>query len=84
MKHLDLSKDLAKTRNPASWPFGFMLPMKRYINLKPNGSMDGMDFGRLFHSDDGRYRFVNDADKTEQLGGDELLLKLNQEGWMVD
>jgi hypothetical protein len=82
-----LERDLALMRDPARWPARHALYLKRYINLKPDYTIQRIDFGMLFYlSRDGRFKFVpEDIDHYETLnGGDELLVELTTQGWLVD
>lgn len=80
---LEKEKNLAFMRDPGRWPQGYpAIHLKKYINLKAGGSMDSMDFGRLSFKH-GQYTFIPDQGPVKE-GGDELLVEIVNNGWMVD
>lgn len=82
------ARDLELMRHPDRWPQA-MLPLKRYVNIQPNGSCE-IKFSTLAKPADQFYHWYPDSISTGpdftqgEVGGDELLLKLIQTGWLVD
>jgi hypothetical protein len=77
------TKDLEMMRSPDRWPQKNMLCLKRYVGLKPNGSMDRIDFATITYHQ-GAWIFRPNGGLEPKEGTDQMLQDLVHIGWMVD
>jgi hypothetical protein len=82
-----IEKNREFMNNPGRWPQAGFICLKKYIGLKPDGSIDTMIFARLLvfpnNPEDKRYKFVPDSGDPID-GGRELVQTITLAGWMVD